>query len=877
MAQAHAPVVGTGVTDLMGREPAVGSDVSHLMGAPSRTPRSGQAPKPQPRIGPAPSRWWDLEHNVLGNVGFMAGAETGGTLGGELAAPLGPEMIPVGVALGGLAGGMWGAGGAEAAQVGLERLSRALGIGDRGLRAVTAAGAAQRIGQAGQSAAEAETIGRGAAPVLEKAARPFASRLEEYARDAMELFRRPERPAAGVRRLTDVILPRGINAAVLPSEVSKSRVLGIAENIAEGSLVGGGVSSDVREARQKIAEQKVMGVLSDLGEPATRREAGQAVQRALPTAPRAEADRALQTATEATQRRQADREATRQGVRQTAEEAARMTREALPTATPVQAGQTARVARAAAIKGFRGQEREAWQRFEQEASHIPMDAPKTLAFIGTLPEAERGRILPHAGVQAAQGVERVLGAEPEAPEPLALRSPSGKALPVNVEKLPAEVRRLIAEASGQTEEKPVTVVQFQKTVSDLGRLTRALEKSAQSDPAKYNAQLGLARKLYATAREDMADVLTKTSPAARQAYDDAVGLSRLGNERLFNAEVLRVTRQNPERVTQTLLKPNNSTAIKLTTDAIGDAAMQPIRRVAIDQILQPDPATGAIDWLKASTKLHALGDDTLSALFPKGEAKGLQAVAESVARADRLLTEEAKVDAAALREARSTITRTQKLATAHDVYAPLRDTRTPERILNKLFRKENVTAVEAVRGQLGQAQFQPVQRAAMDMMVDASRDVKTGHLSWGRLARHLTSIDPETLRAFYPGGQADQILHIAQTMARMERTPAGGIGRVAIMLEQWGVARQIPTALAVTGLATGALTGRVAPAVAGVGFLLTPGLISQMFANPRMLRWLTVGFDAPPWSRQAIAASSYLTMMLRQQAQRDAQAKAGGQ
>ena len=321
----------------------------------------------------------------------------------------------------------------------------------------------------------------------------------------------------------------------------------------------------------------------------------------------------------------------------------------------------------------------------------------------------------------------------------------------------------------------------------------------------------------------------------------------MGNEKLFNEEVRRVIKQAPEKVTGSLLRPNNSTAIRLTTQAVGSDAMQPVRRVALDRILEPDPTTKQIAWRSVVRRLAKFGDDTLDALFPRGEAKGIRRIADSVLESERTLTVEAKVEAGALAEARATA----KAARKTDPFEPFRKM-TPERLTRELFQPDNVTAVEAIKNLVGPEGFQPVQRVAMERVLNP--DPTTGAINWAQVVRRLDRLDPQTLQAFFPKGHAAEVQRIARLMLQTARPAVGGAGKVGIMLTQWGVV-------------AAALTGKLPPAAGTV--LLGPAAISRIFANPIGLKWLSTGLEAPPWSGAALKATSQLVAFLWHSAQED--------
>lgn len=478
-------------------------------------------------------------------TGAIAGALVGGVRGARMGAPGG---VP-GVVLGGVAGAGLGAFGGEGLQMALEKLSEWFGLTEPS-RPVTIRDAASKMGGAANTAMMGESLGRAGIAVLTPIARrvmaPLAHKMSTYAREALATF-----PPA--------------SRSLLPSEISESRVLQVAENIAEGSLGGGGRVEAVKATRQGLAESKVVDILDRVG----------------------------------------------------------------PTVTGKQAGVTAKSARTAAVKQFKADADVLFDQFRAEAGTVPIETPKLDAFIAEMNPQQAGAILPNAGAEAARRVAALSGDDASGMKQLIsnemyqnLATPSQQAL----------VRKSI----GVGEDiGGLTAAQFQKTVSDLGKLTRSLEKSAQQDPSKFNAQLGVAKKILNLAREDLINTLKARAPKAAEAYEQAAGFYRLGNERLFNQAVMNAVKVAPEQVVGKLLKANNSTAITLVRDAVGDAGMRPIERASIDRLAAVDPKTGQIDWGSMMKRLDDMGTDTLDAMFPRGQAQDLQKLTRLMLNVER--------------------------------------------------------------------------------------------------------------------------------------------------------------------------------------------------------------------------------------------------
>lgn len=464
--------------------------------------------------------------DVIAKTGPMAGALAGATYGAELGAGGGP----VGMAIGGVVGAGAGAFGGDLFSQGLTFLTEKLGltpsrtgvpIQDRAIEAGNAATAGM-IGQMlGESGVKVLT------PVVSKIAAPFKQKLTDYAAEAIATF--PPK-----------------TQTLLPGEVSNSRALTIAENVAEGSIFGGGKVSAVRAARQKEATDRLSSGLDAAFGPAV---------------------------------------------------------------SVKDAGKAALDSRISNVKNFRNAEKAAYGAFEQAAGDMPIATPRLDEFIAS--QDQSGTILPNAGAHAAQRVASLIGGE----LPEGYTQGTFAALPETVQ--------MAVRTQQQATNPALTAVQFQRTVGDLGKLVRALETSAKSDPSKFNAQLGLAKKLYGLAKEDLVDSL-KANPQAADTYSAATEISRTGNAQLFNRQIMTLAKQAPEKIVGAVAQRNNSTAITALHKAIGDEAMEGVRRAAIDRLVRTDPGTNQINWPAVARRIQSLGPDTMNALAPNGQASDLQ-------------------------------------------------------------------------------------------------------------------------------------------------------------------------------------------------------------------------------------------------------------
>jgi len=209
--------------------PAVGSG--------PRTPPP--APQTFERTGPQMAVEGLRRYSVLPTAGAIAGAPVGALAGG-------PTII--GVPLSGVAGAGAGAALGESAQVGLER---AVGL--------SSGPPAPRIAREGAFGMAGEGIGGAIFQGAKALAGPFVKKMTLKGYEAL----------------------RELKGQVLPAQVTESRILDILQNIAEGSMMGGGRMRDFKLGQDKVVEALVDNALTKYGGRTAPEAAGSAYATAL--------------------------------------------------------------------------------------------------------------------------------------------------------------------------------------------------------------------------------------------------------------------------------------------------------------------------------------------------------------------------------------------------------------------------------------------------------------------------------------------------------------------------------------------------------------------------------------------------------------------
>jgi len=122
-----------------------------------------------------------------------------------------------------------------------------------------------------------------------------------------------------------------------------------------------------------------------------------------------------------------------------------------------------------------------------------------------------------------------------------------------------------------------------------------------------------------------------------------------GNIKKIRSQIGRnITRLDPEKVLESVVKPNNPTGVKLLKDVLGDEGIEPIRESLVQKIVYEslDRTGELIDPIKLKNKINKYGYSTLEQLLDKKQFDNLKQIldqAEELAELKQLLTKSQKV------------------------------------------------------------------------------------------------------------------------------------------------------------------------------------------------------------------------------------------
>lgn len=493
--------------------------------------------------------WVEITRQTSGPAGIMVSAAKGAQMGGP---------TPAGKLLGGAAGAVVGGVTSSLAQSALEAGASAAGVPGAppvpDLPTVLSRAAYQ--GGAG-AVGEATGAGLNAATVKLKA--PFTESVRPYAQEAIETF-------------TD---PKTGKVLVGPSEVSSSRTLGVAQNITEGALYGGGPSAALRPAREENADLQVIQQLGEVG----------------------------------------------------------------PLIGETRTGQGAEAGRTRLLAGFRERAKQLWQgQFYPRAEKVPGEAPSLNEYAEAL-IGEKGHLGPSIGLRLAEEIAaqapapstEELATLPSTPprRQIGFGVPQGETATEAIARLKKENAAMKKQQAKTAEaEPPATAADLHRTVSALGRYAAQLKKAAETDPKKHNYEYGIVNELWKRAKADLEKTLNRTDPEAARIYARANAHWRAGQERYFNEDIRGLMDKHPEQFTNALIKPRNSTVINMARKATGAEPFKAVSAEALRQLIDKSRVKGDINFAQLAKDLRTLGAETREAMWPGGHGDEVLRVAD---------------------------------------------------------------------------------------------------------------------------------------------------------------------------------------------------------------------------------------------------------
>ena len=488
----------------------------------------------------------------------IMGAIAGGTKGAAVGLAAGG---PPGAFVGGLAGAGLGAGAGELLQTGFEKVFPPTADADQEARA----GLTERLGREVSAGVTGEAGGHLFGPVLRALGRlpgirrflaPAESQLEPFAREALEEF--------------TVRGPSGNVTHVLPGEVSRSRIIDLAQNVAQASALGGKRVADIPRLRQATTTRRVQGILDDLGPAHTTELTGRAIRGRMD----------------------------------------------------------------ALTAQFRRQSQVLWDDWRTLGGEVTTPTTQTDVVVADLLNIPAGAIKSNTGLRAAQrwaarGGEAPLDGVAEGiasatrgftPEQLTSMAADSPALRRTLDEMST------ARAAADLADIP-TANAVQELISELGQIQDTAQRTLRgASPTTAARQTGRIATIMRNALlEDINQALGQSSPEAQQAYTAARAFtaSRSAILRARPVEkLMQVLNEAPEQVIQTLVTKNNSTQINAVRQAIGDDAFRLIETRALREFVDANPRTGEIHWGDFLQKTTTPGmADTMTALFPNGQAQ----------------------------------------------------------------------------------------------------------------------------------------------------------------------------------------------------------------------------------------------------------------
>ena len=645
-----------------------------------------------------------------------------------------------------------------------------------------------RMLSAAPTAMWSEIGGRAVTRGAQKLVAPFKKKLTDVGRQTIEFM----------------------SGKVTPAQAVDSHLLSTFENIAKGSIFGGGKFNQLYLDQAKLLRQRADEILGQFGPRTTAEEAGAA----LTAAEQAQFQAGQRGALGATGR--------------VAGEAGRLGREAEALRT----GIASRVGPAATVEDTG----KAWQRLQEAARQSDVSVGNALfsevdrlaATGGELVSLERmvaqadaedfkvpemaraltGKAGQLSGVVRRTGTEVVEQEDPVQAAMLASGIEPGK-LPGGItsgrQAGPAEfaARDALLEALKraevpveQLESRVLTFTQARNVRSALGEIIRDADRSG-------NSRLkGVASQFFKTIDEDMEAAAGGPDSELGKAFRTANNLWRSMKETFDEGVLKRAAEVEPRLVLDAIVKPGRVDEIWKARNTIGAEGWQKIAARHFQSLLTDEKTGAQVAGKELAKRLNLLKPETLDAIYG-GKTAGELAQLRAALMGSESLAAQAAAGQKAVIDASFTPT------PAH-------------RAVSSIIQKGAVAPIEKMRAVVGDDIWRQVQAShAHDLLDDGGKLI-----SGGKLLERLNKLTPETLKAAYPRGTDQGLWQLGRVMEQLQRKQPG-TGSMYIQLAQGGVA---------SGVFLGTGDYKTAGAI-----LLGPAAISRILLNPLARKWLTTG------------------------------------
>lgn len=177
----------------------------------------------------------------------------------------------------------------------------------------------------------------------------------------------------------------------------------------------------------------------------------------------------------------------------------------------------------------------------------------------------------------------------------------------------------------------VTLDQIKATRSEVGSKLRGTDPLVTGDRATMN-------KLYASLSDDLDNGIRAVDATAGEALDKANAFYKSNIEKINSTVGRKILNTDPEKLVESIVKPNSETAVESLKSVIGEEAFSQVQETFFNRLFEKslNPKTGRLDATKLQKQLSSYGDGTIKKLLSSEQQERLTTITEQLNKLDRL-------------------------------------------------------------------------------------------------------------------------------------------------------------------------------------------------------------------------------------------------
>lgn len=179
--------------------------------------------------------------------------------------------------------------------------------------------------------------------------------------------------------------------------------------------------------------------------------------------------------------------------------------------------------------------------------------------------------------------------------------------------------------------KVTTVNQLKSTRTEIGSRLKGNDPVVTGDRATMG-------RLYAALSDDLDTSIKTISPETGAALDQANTFYKTNIEKINSQLGRKIANSDPEKLVDSLIKPNSETAVESLKEIIGDEAFGQVQETFFQQIFSKsvNPKTNRIELARLNKQLDRYGQPTLRKILTPEQMARLDSVQQQMGKIERL-------------------------------------------------------------------------------------------------------------------------------------------------------------------------------------------------------------------------------------------------